>query len=101
MGSNPVRIDELMSKLADDSLYTDYKSFTANDTKVKSGILATAKAMLSIFADEDVAVITSQNTFNFETLRKRKVALFVQNKVTDMQHYNILIRRIQVFNATG
>jgi type IV secretion system protein VirD4 len=91
MGANSKRIDELMSQHADERLFIDYKAFLANDSKVTSGIIATACAALSIFSDEKVALTTSEDTLDFKLLRKKKIALFIQNKIADQKYFNVLI----------
>jgi len=91
MGANPKRMDELMSQHADDKLFIDYKAFLSNDSKVQSGIIATALAALNIFSDEQVALTTAQDGLDFKELRKKKIALFIQNKTADQQYLNTLI----------
>jgi type IV secretion system protein VirD4 len=91
LGANPKRMDELISQYADDKLFIDYKAFLANDSKVQSGIIATACAALNIFSDEQVALTTSMDTIDFKTFRKKKTALFIQNKISDQQYLNTLI----------
>jgi type IV secretion system protein VirD4 len=91
MGADPKKVDTLMAEYADDSLFVDYKAFLANDTKVVSGVIATATTALSIFTDENVALVTSEDTFDFGSLRKKRIALFIQNKISDQQYYNVLI----------
>lgn len=91
MNGNPKRADELMSKYADEKTYLAYKAFLANDPKVQSGITATSLASLSIFGDENVARVTSETTFRFKELRRRKIALFIQNPISDQRYFNVLI----------
>jgi type IV secretion system protein VirD4 len=91
MGAEPKKVDALMAKYADDKLFVDYKAFLASDSKVTSGVIATATTALSIFGDDKVAMVTSEDTLSFDMLRKKKIALFIQNKISDQQYYNVLI----------
>lgn len=90
MGGNPKEVDALFSRYADEILFSEYKSFIAFDEKVVSGVLATCKAALQIFADDAVARVTSTDTINFETFRKKPVALFIQNSIFDQKYYSVL-----------
>lgn len=91
MGGDKKRINEIVSEALDDQLYLDWKAFISNDPKVQSGIIASSTAALSIFSDEKVALVTSKDTLDFKALRKRKVALFIQNNVSSIQYYNPII----------
>ncbi|MBS1595562.1 MAG: type IV secretory system conjugative DNA transfer family protein [Bacteroidetes bacterium] len=90
MGASPKAVDELVAMHADEQTFTSFKSFLSNDAKVASGILATAKAALSIFGDERVALVTSRSTLDLRDLRRRRIALFIQNKVSSQQYYSVI-----------
>ena len=90
MDANPKRVDMLMSAHADQRCFVDYKAFLAKDSKVRSGIIATATAALSIFGDEKVALVTSKSTFHLKDLRRKKVALFIQNNVSSLQYLDVI-----------
>lgn len=72
---------------ASEELFISYKSFLGFGEKIVSGVVASAAAALQIMEDSDVARVTSIDTIgDFRNLRKRKVALFVQNSVTDLEY---------------
>lgn len=91
INGNRKRFNEIVAKHADDKLYLDISAFLANDAKVLAGIVASASAALGIFSDPDVATVTSRTTLDFKDFRKKKVALFVQNKVSSLEYYNPII----------
>ncbi len=87
LSSDPTKVDALFSKFASPHLFEEYKSFLAQPEKLGGNILATAKTALKLFTNESVALCTSHDTLNFENLRKRKTALFIQNSVMSTEFY--------------
>ena len=90
LGGNPKGVDSLFSRHADEILFAEYKSFLAYDEKVINGIIATCKAALQKFSDDYIARVTSDDTLDFSTFRKRPVALFIQNSIADQKYYSVL-----------
>jgi len=85
---NPEKIDKLIVKTRDDKLISEYKAFVAYGDKTLMSIVATAKASLSLFADETIAKITSIDTIDFAEFRTKKIALFINNSIPTMQYYS-------------
>ena len=76
---------------ASEELFISYKSFLGFGEKIVSGVVASASAALQIMEDSDVARITSVDTLGgFKELRKKKVAIFVQNSVTDLEYLQFI-----------
>jgi type IV secretion system protein VirD4 len=86
----PKKVDVLIVQTKDEALLAEYKAFVAYDSKMLMSILATAKTALSIFADPEIARITSKDTIDFESFRKEKTILFINNNVNDMKYYSVL-----------
>ncbi len=91
-GGNQKAVELLFCRYADTDavLWAEFKAFLAYDDKVVSGVTATAKAALQIFADENVAKVTSTDSIDFADFRKRKTVLFIQNSVADQRYYSVL-----------
>lgn len=69
----------------DDATYHAFKGFIAQSEKTLQGLLSQAKSSLVMLSDPDVAKLTAANTFDFESLRREKIALFLvfpQNRVS-------------------
>jgi type IV secretion system protein VirD4 len=90
LGSYPEKMDSLFARYSDPVLYSEYKSFNSYDDKVISGVTATCKAALQIFGDGAVARVTSLDTLDLQDFRNKKVALFIQNSVSDQKYYAVL-----------
>lgn len=90
LGSDNEAVDLLFSRYADETLFSEYKSFLAYDEKVVNGVIATCKAALQIFSDESVASVTSDDSLEFSDLRNKPVALFIQNSVADQRYYSVI-----------
>lgn len=86
---NPV--DALFSKYADPILYNEYLSVLALDTKLRSSIVATCKSAITIFADADVASVTSSDDIDFSDFRNKRVVLFLQNSISDQKYYSAIV----------
>jgi type IV secretion system protein VirD4 len=90
LGGSPKMIDSLFSEFANDILFEEYKSFISYDDKVVSGVIATCKAALQIFHDENVAKVTSNDNLDFMEFRNNPTALYIQNSVADQKYYSVL-----------
>lgn len=99
--SDPEHVDQLASKLKDQSLLNVYKAFIGFETKIQTSIIATGLAALSIFADDEIMQITGSDNFSWENLKTQKTALFIQTPIKDQQYYQPLINIIfeQLFGA--
>ena len=86
----PQKIDKLFVKAKDDDLIADYKAYIAYDAKMLMSIVATARTALSIFGDPEVVRITSGDSIDFESFRKDKTILYINNDVNSMKYYSVL-----------
>jgi len=94
------KVDKLVVQTRDQALISSYKSFLANDQKLASSILATAKSALGLFQEESVIQVTRTDTLDFPAFRKEKTVLFINNNIANTKYYapltGILIQ--QFFN---
>lgn len=78
--------DRLFAQYATDATFNAYKAFIASDSKVVTGILATAQAVLTVFDDKNVNRITGSHTFSMEHFtRTEKQVVFIQNSVLSQE----------------
>lgn len=90
MGGNHEAVDALFSKDADEKLFKEYKAFLAYDEKVTNSVIATCKAALQIFNDENVAKVTSTDNIRFEDFREKPTVVYIQNSIADQRYYSVL-----------
>lgn len=90
MASKPEALDVLFAKHADREMLTEFKIFVAMDKKLLSSIISTCRSALMIFADKNVQKVTSYDSFDFESFRKQKSVLYIQNPTGDMKYYATL-----------
>ena len=88
--ADPEAVDRLFSKTRNTALYNSYKSFVAYDSKIQSGIIAQSKAALNIFNMDSVAQVTSSDTLDFESFRKDKTILYIQNGLADQRIFSVI-----------
>ena len=86
----PQKVDKLFVQVKDDDLLSDYRAFVAYDSKMLMSIVATVRTALSIFADPNVARVTSKDTIDFDSFRTSKAILYINNNVNDMKYYSVL-----------
>jgi type IV secretion system protein VirD4 len=87
---SPQKVDKLFVQAKDNDLLSEYKAFVAYDSKMLMSFIATVRTALSIFADPQVARVTSSDTIDFESFRKEKTILYINNNVNDMKYYSVL-----------
>ncbi|WP_417449575.1 type IV secretory system conjugative DNA transfer family protein [Kordiimonas sp.] len=88
------RLDRFVveSTLTDPATYADYKGFVnAGNEKTVLSFLSTATTALSAVGNPDIARLTSQSSFAFSDLRKRKTALYVLARQQDLRFYSFLL----------
>ncbi len=77
--------------LIDLMLYTDkqtqlqFKGLLSAKEEVLQDIVMTARVALKFVNNQEIAELTSKETLNFKTLRKRKTALFIIDKETSWE----------------
>ena len=86
----PQKVDKLFVATKDDELLSMYKALVATDSKMLASIVSTAKASLLIFTDTEIAAVTSADTIDFESFRKQKTVLYINNNVSDSKYYSII-----------
>lgn len=91
LGSDPEQLDELIVAHASEELFQEYKALQAYDTKVLSGIIASARAALDMWADEGIAELTSSDTLRLETFRSEPTVLYVQSHTAQLDYYGLLV----------
>lgn len=91
LGKDPDKLDALVARSASDELFAEYASLQAYDRKVLSGIIASARAALDMWTDEDIALLTSSDTLDLESLRTRPTVLYVQSHTAQLDYYSVLV----------
>jgi len=58
-------------------LHAEYTAFRSMDGRVRSNVLATARASVDLWSDESVCQVTAENTLDIASLRKVPTAIFL------------------------
>lgn len=90
MAGDPTMIDKLIIKTKNAKMLTEYKAFISMGDRTLTSIIATAKSALTLFNDEIISVITSEDTIDFNEFRNKRIALFIQNNVAELKYYGAL-----------
>lgn len=79
--SEPKKIDTLISKYADDSLFLDYRAFLNNEERFLNSVLSNTLAVLQQWEDPNIIKVTSYNSLDMDSYRTEKKVLYLQNDV--------------------
>lgn len=91
LGRDPEKLDDLVARCATDELFAEYSSLMAYDKKVLSGIIASARAALDLWTDDDIALLTSEDTLDLENLRTKPTVLYVQSHTAQLDYHSLLV----------
>ncbi len=95
------KVDRLFARVKNDpTLWAAYRSFIANEPKVASSLLATAKNSLTLFQDDSIVRVTAEDELDFSSFRRAPTILFINNNIANTVHYASLtgILLSQFFN---
>ena len=74
----------------DDQTYHAFKGFISQSEKTMQGIVSQAKSALMMLSDPDIARLTAVSTFDFESFRLEKTALFLVFPQNRVSYYSLL-----------
>jgi len=90
-GVNGEGINDFMTKYLDEDTFSEYKAFLAQDSKVISSILSSARASLELWSDPNIVEFTSKNTIDVEALRSGKTAIYIIVPEHQVKYFSIII----------
>lgn len=74
----------------DDQTYHAFKGFISQSDKTMQGIVSQAKSALTMLSDPDIARLTAASSFDFESFRREKTALFLVFPQNRVSYYSLL-----------
>lgn len=72
-------------------IHQEYQAFLKLEDKVQSGVVATVLAALQLFTDQNVSLITSHDTLDFERIRREPTAIYLQSPVVESGYFQPLL----------
>lgn len=84
-------LNTFMATHADDTAFAEYKAFVSQSSNTMQSILSTAKTSLKFMADPELAELTASSSFDFESLRQEKTALFLIFPQARLSYYSIFL----------
>lgn len=88
--ANPEKVDEWIAATGDGKLILEYKSLVKIPERTLQNIVASAKAALIMFDDEEIARVVSHDSIDFDDLRRTPTVLFLHDSVTDKKYTSTL-----------
>lgn len=85
-----------MLRHAEESVYQEFKGIMAGSSNMVSSILATCRATLGKFGDEELAFLTADDTLGdlYTLLRKQKTVLYITLQESDIAYLRPLTSQI-------
>lgn len=90
-GADDKAVERFFARYSDDLTFNEYKAFLAQDDKVMTGILATARAALDLWSDPDIVRFTASDTLPLSTLRSAPTALYIIVPEDKIRYFSIII----------
>ena len=87
--SDDSALDPFIAKSTDEDLKLAYASIIAIPDKTRLSTVATLKSSLSSFADNDLAQVSANTTFDWSITRNKPTCIFVQSSVLDDKYLNL------------
>ncbi len=91
LASNEQKVEQWILETNDKPLILEYRAFIATPEKTKLNIIASTRSSLEMFADPEIAKVTSFDSIDFDTFRKNDNVLFIHNSISNMKYLNVLI----------
>lgn len=84
-------INAFMCKYLDDAMFSEYKAFLAQDSKVIASILSSARAVVDLWSDPDIVRLTASDSIDIESLRKEKTIIYVIVPEHQIRYFSLVI----------
>lgn len=84
--SEPAKVDALIAKYADETLFLDYRAFVSNEERFLNSVLSNTLASLQQWEDPNVIKTTSSSTLDMASYRREKKILYLQNDVMSQSY---------------
>lgn len=90
-GVNDRGINDFMCKYLDDTMFSEYKAFLAQDDKVIASILSSARAAIDLWSDPEVVKLTATDTIDMEGIRNEKTIIYIIVPEDQIRYFSIVI----------
>lgn len=84
-------IEKFMVKNLSDAMFTEYKAFLKQDTKVLMNSLSTARAALDLWSDPDICRLTSDHSIDFDAFRQKKTILYLIVPEHQVSYFSLIL----------
>lgn len=88
--SNPQVVDKWITSTGNKKLIADYTALISTPEKTLQNIVASGRAALQLFEDEEITRTTAYDSIDFDVLRKKPTIIFLHNSISDQKYINML-----------
>lgn len=80
-----------MAENLDDRMFAEYQACIAQDSKVLSSILSSARAALDLWSDPDVIQITATDSIDIESFRTQKTITYLIAPEHQIEYFSLIL----------
>ncbi len=90
-GADGELINDFMTQHLNDEEFDEFKAFLAQDIKVISSILSSARTALDLWSDQDIVNLTGSDNIDLDALRDGKTIIYVIVPEDKIKYFSIVI----------
>ncbi|WP_169742998.1 type IV secretory system conjugative DNA transfer family protein [Desulfobacter vibrioformis] len=91
LGLQNDEIHTFMSRTLNDTMFTEYKAFVAQDPKLSANILSTARTALDLWSDPDIVRLTAGNLVDIPALRREPTVIYIITPEEKVRYFSLFI----------
>jgi type IV secretory pathway TraG/TraD family ATPase VirD4 len=90
-GVDGKEISPFMSENLDKITFAEYKAFIAQDPKILSSILSSARSALDLWSDPDIIQLTASDSIDIEKFRKEKTITYLIIPEHQIRYFSLIL----------
>ncbi len=90
-GVDGEKISPFMAEHLDEVTFAEYKAFVAQDTKVLSSIISSARASLDLWSDPDITKLTGTDSIDIKNFRKEKTITYLIVPEHQISYFSLIL----------
>jgi len=84
-------VNDFMAEHLDDVTFAEYKAFVAQDPKILSSILSSARASLDLWSDPDIIKLTGSDSIDISNFRKEKTITYLIVPEHQINYFSLVL----------
>jgi len=89
--ANSDDVNSFVARYAENTVWNDYQGFINTSDNTLRSMIATALNSLNAISDNNLALLTSENSIDFKSIREKKTIFYLIVPQEDIKYYSFLI----------